>query len=179
MAETLMSVLEEIRDKLIELIPEQIELAAPDEPVYCLVLAYNGEEPSGLLPPMLGLGLESERQAWLSQGIAKASRTMWNPANFKNYDHEGLWLEDPELSDLCEEADAFVEETGESEPVREMLVEVSQVLAEMVWEGQLTTTPDFVVYAVDFERRDLEANMETSVPPEVLADFRANGWLPD
>jgi hypothetical protein len=55
-----------IRTRLVALVPEVVAQAGINETIYCVALAYDGEG-NDVLPPVLGIGLESERRRWQNE----------------------------------------------------------------------------------------------------------------
>ena len=60
---------------------------------------------------------------------------------------------------------------------RWLLNEVAAELAGLDWSKKIKTTPDFVVYAVDFELGDLSKNLKKSVAPALLKKLKAANLL--
>lgn len=168
---SLNDLLELIRKRLLKVIPQTAAKARISKPVYCLALAYDGES-NEILPPLLGIGLESERQGWIQEHGREAKDYMWNPAEFKHYEQKNTHLKNEELEAWCVQANELLEKRGTNAPARRMLNAVAASLAKQRWKGKLKTTADFVVYAVDFELGSLQKNMKLSVPEKRFATLR-------
>ena len=162
----------QIRERLPKLVQQTVAAAKVMEPVYCLALAYDGEG-NGVMPPCLGIGLESERQAWLEDCGEEASSFIWNPAEFKHYEKEHTQFDDEDFHQRCEWYNDLMAEKDSEAPAIKILNEVAAELAGMDWSQHLKTTPDFVVYAVDFELGDLNKNLKKSVAPALLSKLKA------
>jgi hypothetical protein len=175
-APSLKDLLANVRNRLLELIPRTLGMAKVSEPVYCLVLAYDGEG-NGVLPPALGVGLESERKDWLKQHGAKAKNYVWNPAEFQHYEKKHTQLNDEELDDWCSQLNDLLDERGSDAPARKLLCEIAGELGARNWRGKLKVTPDFVAYAVDYELAQLRRNMKQSVPAEKLQRLKEQKLL--
>lgn len=174
---TVKSLLETARGWLMKEIPRAVARAAIKEPVYCLALAYDGEG-NGVLPPVLGFGLESERKQWIERHGRKAPQYIWNPAEFHHYEKDHTQLgDDSAFAEQCELLNQALEARESDAPARKLLNEVAAALARTNWTGKLKRSPDFVVYAVDFEMSDLRKNLKAVVPPGRLAEFKKNGYL--
>src|SRR5688572_1779553 len=93
--ETLDSLFKSMHKTLLDLIPKRVAKAKIKETGYCLALAYDVGE--GEIPPILGVGLEKERQHWLATQGKEAKAVIRNPAEFSRYEDGTLDLEAPNL----------------------------------------------------------------------------------
>lgn len=169
---TVKKLTETIRKRLLETIPVTVKAAKNKEPVYCVALAYDGEG-NEALPPCLGIGLESERNGWLKAHGKDAKHTIWNPAEFKHYEKDHTQLDDDELGEACEWLNGELENKGSHAPAKRLLVEVAAELNKLDWSKIAKVTPDFVVYAVDFELGDLNKNLKKIFPAKKVAALKA------
>src|SRR5260370_38236938 len=90
-----------IRDRLLLLIPQVVERARVGEPLYCVTLGYDGEG-NDVLPPLIGIGVESERSKWLHEHGTEARDWIWNPAEFYHFEKPHTQLEDDALEEACD-----------------------------------------------------------------------------
>jgi hypothetical protein len=167
-----------IRQRLMSVVPKVIAKAKLKKPVYCLILAYDGEG-NGAMPPGLAIGLESERGNWIkSNKRSELKWILWSPDEFEHCESEALSLPDDEKFDqACEWYNQLLEKKGSDKPAHDLLNRIAADLAKLNWKGKLTTTEDFIVFAVDYEGADLKKNFKASVPPKLLAKFKASGWM--
>jgi YD repeat-containing protein len=168
---TIKSLIEVVRQRLVTVVPEKVKAARILEPVYCIALAYDGEG-NDVLGPYLGIGLESERNKWLAERGKDAWQMIWNPAEFKNYEKPHTQLEDEELEEASSWLNGALANKSSTAPAIKLLVEVASELEKMDWSKTLKTTPDFVVYAVDFELGDLRKNLKKIVSAEKLSALK-------
>lgn len=173
---TLRSLKETIRNRLLSLIPPLVASANITEPLYCVALAYDGEG-NDPLPPAIGLGLDSERQRWKTEQGKQAWQWIWNPAEFHHYEKAHTQLEDDVLEEACDYLNARISEKGSVDPAAKILVEVAAKLNRSDWPTAIQRTPDFMVYAVDFELADLRKNFRAILPPDKLAALQQAGLL--
>lgn len=138
------------------------------EPVYAVILSYvaGGEPP----PPALMVGRERDRQ--------REPDAMWMPFMYDDAPEGGFltWKGDG----LAEAAQAFDQVLGEAVDDLEQrtLYAACRELNHQSWTGILTTTDDFVVFAVDYELDEPESAMRDSgVPQDRLDLLRQRGWL--
>jgi hypothetical protein len=128
-------------------------------------LHYHSEWP---LPPTIGIGLERERQAWMNTiDDAETLRlTVWNPAEFSNYGGGTVNWDLTEIdAELARALHAIPENAdGAAERGRATLNRAARRLQKLDWRSIAPVTDDFVVFAVDFELMDLDANLGHSVP---------------
>ncbi len=160
-----------VRQRLLELIPQTVKAAGLEEPAYCVALAYDGEG-NDVLGPHLGIGLDSERQKWLKEHGEEAWQFIWNPAEFANYEKSHTQLEADDLYQASEWLNRALADRGSLAPAIKLLVEVAAELEKLDWSRLIQTTPDFVVYAVDFELADLRKNLKQIVRPGKLAALK-------
>jgi hypothetical protein len=156
-----------VRRRLLEIIPQVIAKARIEPQVYCLVLHYLDHFSS----PTLMLGLESDRQALIREHGSDVRYYLWMPVV------PYLEITDPthfEENALFDQQIALTEQWGRG---RAMLRAVAADLMRLRWDGLLNVTPDFVIYAMDYECDDLLDSMAASVPRKQLIEFQLRGWL--
>ena len=148
-----------IKEALIDLIPKIISAANIQDTVYCVALVYDKESDS-CLPPLLGLGRESERMAWRQKYGQQAKDFVWNPAEFFLFDQPHLSINDRDLLQACKLFNQKVSAEENCSAARQLLNNVAAKLMRFEWSKVLNVTPDFVVYAVDLELTDLLKNLK-------------------
>jgi hypothetical protein len=168
---TVKKLTEMIRARLLETIPATVKAAKIKEPVYCVALAYDGEG-NEALPPCLGIGLESERKGWLKTHGKDAKHLVWNPAEFQHYEKSHTQLDDDALEEACEWLNGELENKGSHATAHRLLVEVAAELNKLDWLKFAKVTPDFIVYAVDFELGDLNKNLKKILPAKELTALK-------
>lgn len=168
---TVKSLIDTVRRRLLEAIPQTAMTCGINEPVYCLALAYDGEG-NDVLGPYLGFGLESEREKWVAEHGKDAWQFIWNPAEFKNYEKPHTQLDDDELEEASEWLNGALSERSPA-PAIKLMLEVAAELEKLDWSKTLNITPDFVVYAVDFELGDLRKNLKKIVATQKLGALKA------
>jgi len=167
-----------VEDRLVETLPELVRARAGAEPIYCLGLHYQLEWP---LPPRVALGLERDRQAWVSDidDAETLRRMVWNPAEFSTYRNGTVSWEladiDPELARairaIPESADAAAEHAEVT------LNRAARRLQRLDWHSIASVTDDFVVFAVDLELIHLEENFRYSVPAVLRRRLYSRGLI--
>jgi len=173
---TLKSVKETIRNRLLALVPEVVAAAKTAGPIYCVALAYDGEG-NDALPPLIGIGLESERQRWQAEQGKIAWQWIWNPAEFLHYEKPHTQIEDEALEEACDRMNSKLAESASMAPAIKLLVEAATELNNATWPAEVQRTPDFIVYAVDFELGSLRKNLKASLSPKQLAELKAKKLL--
>ncbi len=151
--ETIKGLCELVEERLVELIPEVVAAAKIRKPAYCLLLVYDWENPDVMLPPDLAVGLASDRSAAAKQHGQEAKHSLWNPAGFTIFG-EGLELDDRRLAKACELLGQQLALKDRFTPALKLLNNVAARLMQRDWSGELKTTEDFVVAAVDLEAQD-------------------------
>lgn len=173
---TVKSLKETVRSRLLALVPQLVAAAGIAEPIYCVALAYDGEG-NDALPPAIGIGLDSERQRWKAEHGKKAGQWLWNPAEFQHYEKGHTQLEDEPLEEACDYLNGKTAESGSGAAAIKLLVEVAAELNRLAWPQAVHRTPDFVVYAVDFELAHLRKNLKRILLPEQLARLKQQRLL--
>jgi hypothetical protein len=174
-AETIESLGGVVARGLLEWIPRAVAAAKVRKPVYALVLGYGAENP---LPPVLGLGLESERQKWSKQYGADAGQVLWDVEEFTHTVRAELEGPDAGLARACALLNLQIRQKRKYAAAQQLLNRVAARLTKRDWSGCLKPTPDFVVVASDIEgQNDVPTNLRESAGPEVLKAFKARGWV--
>jgi hypothetical protein len=137
-------------ERLIATIPATVERAKILEPAYALLLAYDWENPANCLPPVLAVGLESERRAFINKHGRAADQYIWNPAELANYDTGALSLGDEELLSASQLLGQELARRDKFATVEKVLLQTARALNERCWT-ELQITEDFIVVPVDFE----------------------------
>jgi hypothetical protein len=162
---TLKELLDKVRVSLVKLVPETVRRAGIRERIYCVALAYDGEG-NGVLPPILGVGLEAEREGWSREHGKKASAYIWNPAEWKNYGTSDLEINDDEFVEACDlTTTALASRASEATAIKTLIAACAE-LNRIDWPYEIQRTDDFVVYPVDFELGSLKRNLKGCVPAE-------------
>jgi hypothetical protein len=160
--ETLESLTAAMRRKLLDAIPKALQKAKIKQPAYCVAIVYDTDNDE--LPPLLAVGLDAQRQAWLADDARGAKALMWNPGDFERYETGTIDLAAPNLE---EESQKLLQMILMKEALwipRRLLNEVAAELNKRSWRGILSTTDDFIVFAVDVEGVDLKRNLKDGVP---------------
>jgi len=165
-----------VRSRLVALTPQLVLSTGIREPIYCVSLAYDNEG-NDPLPPLIGIGLESERVAWKAQYGNKARDFIWNPAEFTHFEKPYTQLEDEALEEACDYLNSKAAETGSAASAIKLLLEVATELNNLNWPEEILRTPDFVVYAVDLEQGDLRRNLKKILAPGELDVLKQEGLL--
>jgi hypothetical protein len=169
---TVKKLVETIRTRLLNAIPATVKAAKIKAPIYCVALGYYGDG-NDALPPSLGIGLESERSEWLKTKGRDAKSMIWSPAEFQHFQTNRTQLDDPKLDEACEWLNGELQNRNSTVPAQRLLVEVAAELNKLAWSKIAKVTPDFVVFAVDFELGDLNKNLKKILPAKKLAGLKA------
>ncbi len=146
------------------------------EPAYCVVLAWSpGQQWS--LPPVLGVGLASERADVLAAGGDDMKWLLWNPAEFLNYDSEELEVGSEALDAACNLLNEEMNRASSWTAAAEVLDAAAKALGQHEWGDALATTDDFIAYATDYELTDCTRSIRSCAPADRVASFEAKDWL--
>ena len=183
--------LAELETTLVGSIPRSVERMHIGDPVYCLFLWYYDTSVFEPYTPLLGIGLDSLRQACLAKYLDDPNDRIWRPqqtieAPFPGFPFPRADCDGPDIAKKCNECYRLMDAIfGSDEPLedegpmllpfREMLWRVAQKLNRRDWSGILKTTDDFVVLAADYIGYWLAEDMEHSVPVEKLTLLKSRG----
>lgn len=176
---TLKSQSEEIRKRLVQAVVRTVAMLKLKKPAYCLALNYDCEG-NPIMPPMLAIGLDSERQAWLKKGDKGTKLDIWDPEQmslFAKQKTDEVIFDDKKLQNACDYYNRLLEKKNDHTPAHKLLNEIAAELGRMNWKGKLNTTDDFIAYAVDTDLADLQMNLKQSVPADRLKKLRASKML--
>jgi hypothetical protein len=165
-----------IRERLELLVPQVVANARINEPIYCVALGYDGEG-NDVLPPLIAIGIESERQKWLGEHSSDAKHMIWNPADFFHFEKPHTQLEDEVLEEACDLLNTYLAERDSLSPAVKLLIEVAAQLNRATWPSTVKRTPDFVVYAVDFEGGSLKKNLRSCLTADQFKDLQTRKLL--
>lgn len=161
-----------MRSAITRAVVDEVRRAGISEQVYALALAWDpGQQES--LPPSIGIGLESERAAWLREHGKNARQYLWNPAEYQHLRDIGSQA----VENACRRVNQECRLRGSWKEAGRVLNEIASDLGGMDWTGVLQTTEDFVAFAVDLELAELRKNMKASAPPDLFEALRRKGWL--
>jgi hypothetical protein len=164
-----------VEERLTAAIAERLQSYAATEPVCCVLVAYDAENPGRCLPPLLAIGTVRERDAWIAQHGARAKDYVWNPAEHAIFDRPELRLDDPLLVRTCELFTQEVAMKGKYAALARVLVRIAVGLNAKTWSASLNATEDFVIVPVDLECADVKQNLKAAVPATKLAAWRRLG----
>jgi hypothetical protein len=162
-----------IEPQVVDAVVAAFESLALDEPAYCLIVSFAGRG-NAPFPPLLGVGLESERRALLAQkqsGALEAplSELLWNVGDFDHYPQT-------ELTDgaLVQELNQAIFEEEAWKATAACFERVAQRLRNRTWSP---VTDDFVIAAIDFDGSQQSAALRKAVGPTRFAAWKRAGWV--
>lgn len=175
--ETLASITEAAKAALLKAIPQVIKAQNFTEPIYCLVLGYNGVEQ--YFPPVIEVGFLSEREAILKRDRHEWSG-MWYPILNKTYSNDTFppyRITDPDVLAACEKLETEIQQASKFTHGTKALRQIAHDLTQLDWSQITPTTDDFVVYAIDYELDEIDSALRASTSPEQVKAWRKKGWL--
>jgi hypothetical protein len=169
-------ILKSLETRLLQEIPLTVSRLRLKKPAFALALVYDGETEHGVLPPMLAVGLEADRERWRKQGEGEPE-SLWIPHALGTFEDDRLEIDDPRIESEAEEAVAHLSKSGDIAPARKLLIDLAKGLNAISWDGILQTTKDFVVYPIDLGAEDLKENFAKAVPPARLKELQRRGEI--
>lgn len=160
-------------DGLVSRIADLVASCRPSEPLAAIGLLYDFES---VVPPMLGVLTESERDNFIHDHRDDVAPYLWNPAEWRWFDAPDLSLSnDPELLAVIEELVLEWHMTGDHQPGRKLLNRAARRLNEIDWP--VPVVADFAVFASDLELVETPTNVRRALPAKRLRVLRRRGWL--
>ncbi len=167
------SLLDIVRNLLIESIIQKVSTLDLKESVYCIALVWSPGQLSSL-PPYIWFGLTREREQYIEEYEDDARMYFWNTAEFSVY---ADLKDDNELVKSCNLLDQQCNIRADWDETSKMLNEVAKFLGTFDWSERLQTTSDFVVFANDIEGSDFRQNFKFSVSEKLFKGFKQKNWL--
>jgi hypothetical protein len=152
--ETLASLAENAKAKLIDMIPKLMAAEQFNEPLYCLNLNYYRAHRGDYFPPELLVGLERNRQRVILdfKPDDRAPYLWWYLWHYDEDDDEPsprLDVTDPDTLAACDALDTEINMRLRSDLAERALYEICRALNKLDWSKYAPVTPDFIVYACD------------------------------
>ncbi len=164
-----------LEEAIYEAVRARLAAFVPDDEVFAVALAYDGE--GAPLPPLLGIGLARDRTALLAGPAEQLATRLWNPAGWSVFDVPALALDDASMVDVCDRHCQELTARGSLLPAVRML---GRVAARLRAEPppSLRLTDDAVVYVVDVEASAIRAGLRDALPKERFTAWKRQGWVP-
>lgn len=153
-----------------------IESSMISDVVYCLLLVYDAE--NDLLPPLLALGRQLDRDIAITKYGPCANQHLWNPADFKYFNIPSLEIRNGEVLEACQLMNQQLAAKEQYTAAKRLLNNVAARLMKRDWRAIMNTTDDFVVVAVGLESQDdLEQNIKKSVSVDRIRQLKQSRLL--
>ncbi|GEM_PF-1026302 len=154
------------------------------EPIFCMAIAYDDSN-CDMLPPLIGIGLESERIAYFEEYPDNAGKTwgLWQPSDFA---HFSLDLPQTQVTSHLFQQLNDIDCTSEDEDHQwgDFTIYVLRALSSRLMTLDLASvaqlTSDFVVYTVSIDEADadqLEHYFRQAIPVGILNQLESKGYL--
>lgn len=153
-------------DLLVESIHRRCLSFANERLAYCLAINY-GDVPESTSIPTVGLGLlhPGQRIELPRPPLTPDEEDLWNPAEFPTFADPALQPEEPDVQAL-DEILAEAAAAGRRVVPRNICRSVAARLDVSNWQG-LKCADNFLVYAVDDDLADLDANLRFALQRRV------------
>lgn len=143
------------------------------EPAYCLIVSYAGPG-NDLYPPLIGVGLERERQALLARQKDGAlgcalHEVLWDVGDFARYPATVITDEA-----LVRETNRALHERAAWKAARASFERVAEALRKRKWSP---VTEDFIVAAIDFEGTNQWLTLKKAAGAKRYGAWRKAGWV--
>jgi hypothetical protein len=173
--QTFRSIRQAATQKLIESIVQRLRAENISEKLCCINLFYQSG--SSHFPPTIFLSRDADRQKLLASNNPEAKYYIFNPGLIG----EPWYLEitDPDTLEICSQLEQEIQSDQKWDAATGILREVAAALTHFNWSNILNITPDFVVFAIDWEVEGdrLADVLRTSASKDQLREWKAKGWL--
>jgi hypothetical protein len=173
--QTFKSIREAATRKMTEAIIERLGTENIREKLCCIELCY--QRVYHHFPPFVILGLESDRRRLLDSGDPDAQYYVFAPALMSQM--RGLEITDPDTLEICSQLEQEIQKDSKWDTATCILRDVAAVLTRHDWAGVLNITPDFVVFAIDWEMEGdhLEEVLRACASKNQVEEWKKKGWL--
>ncbi|MGW8251289.1 MAG: hypothetical protein ACWGO1_11655, partial [Anaerolineales bacterium] len=173
--QTFKSLREAASRKMIEAIVQRLRTESIRQKLCYLELFYQSGDSH--FPPAIFLGLEKDRQKLLASANTDARYHVFALGLVGEPRH--LEITDPETLEICSQLEQEIAAGQKWDTARDVLREVAAALTRFDWGGILDITPDFVVFAIDWEMEGdhLAEVLGASISKEQLQEWKNKGWL--
>jgi hypothetical protein len=132
---------------------------------------------SRYFPPLIFLGFDDDRQRLLASGYPPDRCSAFAPALMGQIRY--LEINDPDTLEICSQLESEIQAVQKWPIATGILRDIAAALTRYDWNGILEITPDFVIFAIDWEMEgdQLPAVLGASVSKEQLQEWKAKGWL--
>jgi hypothetical protein len=161
--------------KLIPAIANRLREEHISEKLCYIELFYQSG--SSHFPPTIFLGREKDRQELLTSDNKENRYFIFAPGmTGKPW---SLDLTDPDVLDICSQLEQEIQSSQKWDAATSILRQVAAGLTRYDWRDIIEVTPDFVVFAIDWEVEGdhLAEVLASSVSQAQLSEWRARGWL--
>ena len=160
---------------LIDAVADRLAAERIVEKVCFIELSYRAGDVH--FPPLVIIGLEEERRRTLASDDPDAPFFAFNPAMLGPITF--VEIDDPATLEICDRLEQEIREEARWTTATRILRDAAAELTRRDWSGILDVTPDFVVFAIDWEMEgdDLEEILAASASREQIQVWKRKGWL--
>jgi hypothetical protein len=169
--ESLSALLKAANAALHSAIPEAMRRAAFPEPLYCLVLNFRSV--TQYYPPYLLPGFARERDRQLAAGDLSQ---VWRPLPTSRQAWPLYPINDSSALEACARAEHAINTAEAWDQAERSLRALARDLHRLDWSALMPVTPDFVVYALNYEDDAMPA-LRASASAAQLRSWRQRGLL--
>ncbi len=172
--QTFKSIRQNAVKKMVRAIIEKLRSENIREKLYCIALSYRAI--TNYFPPLIIAAPESYRNKLLASNNKDELSCMFIPV-LQNSEEHCYQITDPETLEACRQLEQEIKMKSKWDTATEILYEVACTLSHYDWTGILNVTPDFVVFAIDYEMDDLTTALRESTSEEQIYKWKQKGWL--
>ncbi|MHC4216186.1 MAG: hypothetical protein ACYSWP_22765 [Planctomycetota bacterium] len=172
--QTFKSIRQNSVEKMVRVIIDKLRNENIREKLYCIALSYRAI--TNYFPPLIIAAPESYRNELLGSNNKDELCCMFIPV-LQNPEEHWHRITDPEMLEACRQLEQEIKMKSKWDTATEILQEVACTLSHYDWTGILNVTPDFVVFAIDFEADDLTNALRQSASEEQINKWKREGWL--
>ena len=164
-----------VTDALVQRVVQRLKAWSQPEPAWCLALSYS-DDGNAIFPPLLGVGFESERRAWLAG--KNAATYLWNPAEYRCFDPEELSLDLPGMDAQVRMLNQLIADKDAGDKGVALVRRVAKELRELDWSELMDVADDFVVFSVGTELVELEKDLKNAFGAKRFKELKKDGLVP-
>lgn len=158
-----------------ELIARAVGKLVLEAPVYGIVISYDWG--NDILPPGISVGVESQRQQWISKHAKESVWYVWNPSEFK-HGFIDCMSTPSDIAEMGRMITQLSSSLRRRKHAVSMLRRVARRLQAYDWTNVAPVTEDFLAISVDWELTELKQAMKASADAILLKRLTRKGLVP-
>ncbi|MCX7748252.1 MAG: hypothetical protein N2645_15400 [Clostridia bacterium] len=165
------SVIEILVENIVKVIPDIVYDEVGNNSIYCVAIVFDLESNS-VFPPLLGVGLQNEREQWVKELDIGEREIIWDPKEFQHFPIE---ISDQDTLKIVDELNRHI--FDDIELIQNTSTKIIDKLTESIMGGKIKTTDDFIIYTTSIESDDYTEDVKNSIPTLKVLKLNSRKYL--